>query len=479
MQMKRYLSLTIIFLMIGCLAAFGRSRKTIVILAVNDMHASIDNMALLATVVDSVRQEQKNVIVVSSGDNRTGNPVNDKYPEICFPMTNLMNMIGFNLSALGNHEFDDGASTLRHTINTSNFRYVCSNLYAKDSLRLHVEPFKVIEIDGLRLGFLGMIQVKKDNYPEFHPKNNVGLSFTKPEVELRKYGPWMSQFCNATMLLSHLGHEKDVEITASAPYLDVIIGGHTHTDVIDNDFHNGVLVTQNVARLKSVTEIKLFFEDEQLVGRSSHKIMLGRQTPKQNIQQLIELYNNNEIFKQVVAVADEDFNDKDALGCMMSDALRQYSGANFALQNGGGVRLNSLPKGNITLKDVYALDPFGNELQVLTLTGEQIYQLLASAYELDRFLPTIPSGFTYTMDVDSTTHAIKSMEIRMDNGKLLNKKKTYTVALNSYMATVYQFGQPINIDVLGTTCTDAMLDVMRKKGHLNYLNMKRVTINIE
>lgn len=479
MQMRRFLSLTIILLTVCCLAVFGRSRKTVVILAVNDMHASIDNMALLATVVDSVRQEQKNVIVVSSGDNRTGNPVNDKYPEICYPMTNLMNQIGFSLSALGNHEFDDGAETLRHTINTSNFRYVCSNLYAVDSLRLHVEPFKVIEIDGLRLGFLGLIQVKKDNYPEFHPKNNVGLSFTRPEVELRKYGQWMSQFCNASMLLSHLGHEKDVELTASAPYLDVIIGGHTHTDVIDNDFHNGVLVTQNVARLKSVTEIKLFFEDGQLVGRSSHKIMLNKQTPKPSIQALIESYNNNEIFKHVVAVADEDFKNIEALGCMMSDALRQYTGANFALQNGGGVRLPSLPKGNITIKDVYALDPFGNELQVLTLTGDQIYKLLASAYELDRFLPSFSSGFSYTMTVDSTTNAIKSMEIRMDNGKLLNKKKTYTVALNSYMATVYQFGQPIKVDELGVSCTDALLAFIRKTGHLNYLNKKRVTIKKE
>lgn len=477
--MKRYLSLTIILLIVGCLAAFGRSRKTVVILAVNDMHASIDYMAQLATLVDSVRQEQKNVIVVSSGDNRTGNPVNDKYPEICFPMTNLMNKIGFNLSALGNHEFDDGASTLRHTINTSNFHYVCSNLYAEDSLRLHVNPFHIIEIDGLRLGFIGLIQVKKDNYPEFHPKNNVGLSFTRPEVELRKYGKWVSQFCNATMLLSHLGHDKDVELTESAPYLDVIIGGHTHTDVIDNEFHNGVLVTQNVARLKTVTEIKLFFEGDQLVGRSSHKIHLGKQTPKPEIQALIESYNNNEIFKQVVAVVDEEFKDIEALGCMMSDALRQFSGANFALQNGGGVRLPSLPKGDITIKDVYALDPFGNDLEVLTLTGDQIYKLVASAYELDRYLPAFPSGFTYTMDIDSVTHEIKSMVIKMDNGKLLNRKKTYTVALNSYMATVYQFGQPANINILGSTCTDALLAEIRKRGHLNYLNVKRVTINKE
>ena len=73
------------------------------ILSVNDMHAAIDRFPQLAGVVDSLRQLYPDLLLLSAGDNRTGNPVNDQYPEPCQPMVTLMNQLGFNYSALGTH----------------------------------------------------------------------------------------------------------------------------------------------------------------------------------------------------------------------------------------------------------------------------------------------------------------------------------------------------------------------------------------
>lgn len=97
------------------------AQKQVHILSVNDMHANIDNMPKLAAVADSLRSLYPELIILSGGDNRTGNPYNDRNAEPSRPMTELMNAIGFNASAIGNHEFDANIEGLRTQINRSRF----------------------------------------------------------------------------------------------------------------------------------------------------------------------------------------------------------------------------------------------------------------------------------------------------------------------------------------------------------------------
>ena len=84
----------------------GKSPQTVHILAVNDMHATLENMPRLAAIADSLRNLYPSLLVLSAGDNRTGNPFNDMYKPSGYPMVALMNQIGFNASAVGNHDFD-------------------------------------------------------------------------------------------------------------------------------------------------------------------------------------------------------------------------------------------------------------------------------------------------------------------------------------------------------------------------------------
>lgn len=97
-------------LLIGCgtsrKAAKQPKEKAIEILAVNDMHAAIDNFPRFAFMVDSLRAIYPHLLLVSGGDNQTGNPANDQYPEKGMPIIELMNAVNFDLSAVGNHEFD-------------------------------------------------------------------------------------------------------------------------------------------------------------------------------------------------------------------------------------------------------------------------------------------------------------------------------------------------------------------------------------
>ena len=106
---KIFLSIVFLVSVSICGVAHG---ETVRILSTNDMHSAIEKMPQLAAIVDSLRAIDPFLLVLSAGDNRTGNPYNDLYEPSTYPMISLMNLIGFDASALGNHEYDAGVQGL-------------------------------------------------------------------------------------------------------------------------------------------------------------------------------------------------------------------------------------------------------------------------------------------------------------------------------------------------------------------------------
>ena len=202
-------TLALFFVLAGFMAL--AQNKEITILSVNDMHASIDRFPKFVALVDSMRTVYPDLLLFSAGDNRTGNPANDMHPVSSYPMTVLMNRAGFNLSAVGNHEFDGNIDGLRTVINGSDFRYVCANMYAPDSMRLHIEPYKIFEVDDVRIGVLGLIQQGANRLPDSHPENLKGISFQPLEQVAEQYS-WLRNQCDVFVLLMHEGYDESVEL---------------------------------------------------------------------------------------------------------------------------------------------------------------------------------------------------------------------------------------------------------------------------
>ena len=196
------------------------------IVAVNDVHATIGVFPQFAALIDSLRTEDPSLLVFSAGDNRTGNPLNDKYLIPSYPMIALMNQTGFNGSTLGNHEFD--AQSLPRLIGLSNFRYICANIFPSDSANIRTIPYQIFDVEGLKVGVVGAIQLNPNGIPSTHPDNLKGIRF-KPANEIIPRYEWLSKVCDVTILLSHLGYQADVEVANQFPWFDLIIGGHTHT----------------------------------------------------------------------------------------------------------------------------------------------------------------------------------------------------------------------------------------------------------
>ncbi|MGE5383462.1 MAG: metallophosphoesterase, partial [Omnitrophica WOR_2 bacterium] len=124
----------------------------VIILSLNDQHAKIDNYGQLKAAVDKIRKENKYVYLFSGGDNFTGNPVVDQYPDKGYPMIDLMNSVGFTASAVGNHEFDYGQQVLGKRMKQANFPFLNANI--KDSTgNFKFKPYYIIKLDnGLRIG---------------------------------------------------------------------------------------------------------------------------------------------------------------------------------------------------------------------------------------------------------------------------------------------------------------------------------------
>ncbi len=449
-------------------------KREIHILAANDMHAQIEVFPQLAALADSLRTIDPSLLIFSAGDNRTGNPINDKYILQGYPMVALMNQVGFNGSALGNHEFD--ALSLRRLIGLSNFRYICANAFPSDSSGLKIVPCQVFDVEGLKVGVIGCIQLNPKGIPSTHPDNLNGISF-KPAEEILPQYEYLSKECDATILLSHLGYPDDIKMAEKFPWLDLIIGGHTHTQLNGNEVKNGVLITQNRNKLHRVTYITLTVEDGKVVDKKAEYIDV-RKYPKtvKVVEEMARFYNDNPTLRRILAIADTPFEAREELGCMMCDAFMEETGAEIGIVNPGGVRIESHPQGDITVRDVLEMDPFDNHAVVLELTGNEIaHMMLTYCHNTLYSLPYV-GGITCEITLEEQfPEKIKCIKLLTLDGKKLNMKKKYKVVTNNYIPATSEI--PKGSDhILNLETSDIIMQFLEKKKVVSYQGVSRQKI---
>ena len=447
-------------------------KREIHILAANDMHAQIEVFPQLAALADSLRTIDPSLLIFSAGDNRTGNPINDKYILPAYPMVALMNQVGFNASTLGNHEFD--VHSLKRLIGLSNFRYICANAFPSDSSGIKLVPTQVFDVEGLKVGVIGCIQLSPAGIPSTHPDNLDGITF-KPAEEIIPQYESLSKECDVTILLSHLGYPDDIKMAEKFPWLDLIIGGHTHTQLTGKEVKNGVLITQNRNKLHRVTYITLTVEDGKVVDKKAEYIDV-RKYPKtvKVVEEMIRFYNDNPTLRRVLAIADTPFENREELGCMMCDAFMAETESEIAIENPGGVRLDALPQGDITVRDVLEMDPFDNHAVVLELTGEEIaHMMLTYCHNTLHSFPYV-GGMQCEITLEKDfPEKIKSIKLLTLNGKKLNMKKKYKVVTNNYVPATSEIPEG-SAHTLNLETSDIIMQYLEKKETVSYQGVSRL-----
>lgn len=451
----------------GEASVVAQDETEIVILSVNDMHASIDQFPKFATMVDSLRAIYPDMLLFSAGDNRTGNPVNDQYDPVNYPMIELMNQMGFDLCAVGNHEWDANIDNLRNDIGRAKFPFICANVSVPDAVNLDIKPFVTYECQGVKMVVVGMIEVRHDGIPGAHPDKLKEVSFKRPELVLPDY-KYLRNENDVVILLSHCGLEDDMELAQANPWLDAIIGGHTHTLIENPSETNGVLITQSGSHLKYATLVKLKVKDHKVVGKDAIVLNVSKvKKEKFEIKQLVGKFNDSPSLNEAIAMAKTKFETPEELGCMMTDALREVSGADFAFQNTGGVRVEYLKRGPITVKDIYSIDPFNNDVVMYQMTGEQVKKFILNSYRKNGGFPSFVSGMTYTVSEDG-----KNVWINMV-GDNFSTKKTYKVAFNSYMASTVNIESVDEGRSMFMTSEEMMIEFLRRHKEVDYQGVVR------
>lgn len=439
----------------------------IVILSVNDMHSNVDMFPKFATMVDSLRVIYPDMLLFSAGDNRTGNPVNDQYDPVNYPMITLMNTVGFDLCAVGNHEWDGNIVNLQHDIERANFPFLCANVFIPDTVNLDIEPLAVFEYQGVKMAVVGMIEVRHGDIPGAHPDNLTKVSFKRPEVVLPEY-KYLRNQNDVVLLLSHCGLETDMELAQANPWLDAIIGGHTHTLIEHPSETNGVLITQSDSHLKYATLVKLRVKDHRVVGKEAIVLNVNKvRVEKPEVKAMVNEFNDAPALNEALAVAKSKFENPEELGSMLCDAIREISGADFAFQNTGGIRITHLGKGPITVKDVYSIDPFNNDVVVYEMTGAQVKKFILNNFRKNGGYPSYVSGMTYTVDEEG-----RNVWVNLDGGNF-STRNVYKVAMNSFMASTITIESEDEGRSMFMTSEEMLIEFLRRHKEVDYQGVVR------
>ena len=405
------------------------------------------------------------------GDTFQGTPVVDQTKGSC--MMDLMNKVHVAAATLGNHDFDYGQKRLKETISMAHFPIVNCNVFEtiKGSLLPGVRSHILIPWRGRILGLTGILSPETPRISI--PENVLGIEFRDPKPILRKLIPELrSKGADYIVVLSHLGIEDDKRLASAVPEIDLILGAHSHT-------------TMQAPEYGGTKPIPIFHagDGNRFIVRADIEVEKGKGTPSgfktiplylkdfpedPEIKAVVASYmvKINKLMKETIGVSRADLfrgvvGGDSPEGSFIADAMREGTGSDFAFMNLGGVR-NPIFKGNITVEDIFILQPFPNTVEVLCLSGIQIRRLVeetlsvlwnpitaadkdyvAQNFRLNadglkrEFIASfgylIPSNLHVTYDPERPPMN-RIVTLTTADGKELDPGKVYRVAFNSYIS---------------------------------------------
>jgi len=454
------------------------SESHIVIFHINDVHGKIDNFAKVAAILDAERKTGAQVFFFSAGDNFTGDPVVDQYDPPGEPMLEMLARLNLDVTALGNHEFDYGLEAVRRL--AARFPIISANIQAPPGTLPGLKPWIALKAkDGTKLVVFSLIQIEPGNgLPSTHPDKLGDLRFSEPlskALELKK----LRAEGQVLIGLTHIGHEQDLILAGAMPEIDVIIGGHSHTRVDPAKIVNGVLVTQAGSDNLFLGRIDLFLKNGRVVEKTGRLVDLSQVKDEDPaVKAMLAKYHTNPALARVLIEAPFELTGKNALGCLFTDAMRAAHNLDIAFQNNGGIRINRLPK-SITLKDVYTLDPFGNETVEIAMTAAEIRGLVKASFEKRKEIDLQVSGMTYLVRADAAKQ-VKSVQLNNLDGSPLAEDKTFKVGLSSYVATTYDFAHKDPGRSTRTLTVDDLIQYLKSAVDLGiYRDARRAFSEIE
>ena len=486
--------------------AFAAENQTLTIVHVNDVHGRLAGnerdgsmgYVKLKTKVDQLREMDPNLLLLNAGDTFHGTPeINVTRGET---MVEAMNIMEFDAMTPGNHDFNFGYDRLIELKKMAEFPILAANVVKEADKSTDFQAYQIFTMDnGLRVGVFGLATA--ETLYKSHPDNTKGIEFTDNIVAGNKaVKDLKAENVDFIIALVHLGDDvssKDtsIKLAEGVEGIDLIVDGHSHTTLPEGNMVNGVLIAQAGYYTNNIGIVKVNFEDKMLKDLKASLIPYSEAKELADDQEILDLIAeldkiNAPIVNVVVGKTLVDLDGakpnvrtkETNLGNLITDAMRISTGADIAMTNGGGIR-ESIPAGDITVKQILTSFPFTNALAVIEVTGKELMGALEHGV---KDFPATAGHFPHVSGVKYTFDASKPVGNRVLSvfvgDEAVDLAKTYTLVTNDFMAaggddyTMFE-GKPFVAE--GGLLSDVLIEHVQKLGTLNPMVEGRiVAINI-
>lgn len=449
----------------------NNEEQSLYIISTNDMHASIEAMPRLTTLVKEY-EALGEVVVVDSGDRVTGNAYVDDDHRPGVPMIELMNEIGYDVVTLGNHEFDKGRDVLNQMVEASDFQWVCANMCDKKG-ESKIKPYTTLDVAGIRLGIVGVVDTDFGGRPMGGDSSYTDFSFSDDRTTAYEVCREVAPNHDYTILLSHMGYEGDRRLAEMEPACNWIAGGHSH-DVVGEDIGT-VHLSQNRKDIRYATIAHLRAKGGEVLSAEFEQVELKDYEEDSGTRAIVDYIKSfDPTLNSVVTHANATAN-KDGIANFTVDALMAYPYADgfepeIAIYHYGGVRLTEIAEGKVKRVDILNNDPFVSTIYIGEMTLAEIRQFILDKYNngtAERpdkeshyayFRANVPYEIVLGNEPETAPDAV---DIRFDI-----EERTYRVALCNYIAENYIDKELVTnkLRPIATTVREAMLYLMESYG---------------
>lgn len=349
--------------------------------------------AALANFIKSHRKGKTPVLLLDAGDWFQGTP-EGTIPEGRM-LPEIFNVLKYDALVIGNHDYDLGEAALKGLVGSMSSTVLGANIYVKGTGKRidYAKPYIIKKIAGVKIGIFGILSSKMPQLT--FPKNVEKLEF-KNEIESARemVAELKAKGADVIVMVSHIGSENasqhrniegDESIARAVSGIDVIVGGHTHVPIWKPKIINGALITQAWCNLKAAGVIDLEIDPttKKVVSAKGRleKLWIDKWGEDPVVGAIVERYADevgrhlDQVISEAAEDMNRDYNSQDAVGGWMADCMRKWAKTDVALQNGGGVRAN-FKTGPISLRDIFAVMPFSNQVVTVNLKGSELVKIL-------------------------------------------------------------------------------------------------------
>ena len=504
---KRLLSCIVCICMVLCslnAVVFAKDSETIVILYENDVHCAVEGYSKLAAMKNELKSEYEYVGVVSSGDFVQGGTLGavskGEY------IVELMNLVGYDAIAPGNHEFDYTISRLTELYELSETKYISCNFAKIGEEKTYFEPYTIVSYGDVDIAYIGIItpETITSARPSQFRNENGEIIYTFNESRL--YELVQESIDEATengadyvIALSHIGYDESGELNdvtdviENTDGLDVVLDAHSHSvieeKIVKDKSGDDVLLSstgtgfENIGKLtiangefdtelvKTETYTKTDADVDAYIAEINESYAeLGNRKIGES---KVELITHNEEGARLVRTAETN------LGNLCSDALFFVTNADVSYVNGGGLRA-PIKSGDMTFNDIYSVFPFNNCIVTAEITGQVLLDMLEMSmisypqedgafphmsgitFSVNKSIPSSikvdENGFFTKVDGDYRVYDVKVLDKESGNYKALELDKKYILAAADYYILNFGSGMSMFKDAKVVE-SEGMLDV--------------------